>query len=63
MKATIVLAFVTSGLVQLGVGEAAELSYAATAFAAWTFGGRAIAEMVSRERAQTLRSRITHHIA
>lgn len=48
MKVTIALALVTSSCSQLGMVEIAELVYVFTAIAAWTYGGRAVAESMAR---------------
>ncbi len=56
MKITIVLAMITTGIVHLGMTELAELVYVVTAAAAWTYGGRAINEAMSRDSVRAVRS-------
>ena len=62
MKTTIVLALATSGLTKLGVTEVAELTYLAAAVAAWTYGGRAIANAMSGTRVQVPSPPPPHHV-
>lgn len=60
MKVTIVLALVTSGLSQLGLTQVAELTYTAAGVAASTYGGRSIADALSRECARAMPSHASH---
>ena len=50
VKLTLLFALLTTGLVQLGLTQLAEVTYVATAFLAWSQGRRAIVATIAQMR-------------